>query len=73
MPNFFYINIMPISYLNLDLTVLGVEQLRSTKTTLNNTVVQMMDELQEAELPAQRAQGHAYLLQQRVGIGVGGS
>lgn len=52
----------------MDLTEIGVEQLRSAKTTLNTTVVQMMDELQEAELPAQRAHGHAQQLQRRVGI-----
>lgn len=53
----------------LILTVRDVEQLRSAKTTLNKTVVQMMDELEEAELPAQRAIGHSELLQQRVGTG----
>lgn len=48
-----------------------VEQLRSAKTTLNKTVVQMMDELEEVELPAQRAIGHSELLQMRVGTGDG--
>ncbi|XP_050725715.1 laminin subunit alpha-like isoform X5 [Eriocheir sinensis] len=50
---------------NYEMLVRDVEQLRSAKTTLNKTVVQTMDELEEAELPAQRAIGHSELLQQR--------
>ncbi|MPC52271.1 Laminin subunit alpha [Portunus trituberculatus] len=42
-----------------------VERLRSSKTTLNDSVVKTMEELQEAKLPARQAQGHAYELEQR--------
>lgn len=49
-----------------------VERLRSSKTTLNDSVVETKEELQEAELPAQEARRHAYKLQQTVGDGDGG-
>lgn len=49
-----------------------VERLRSSKTTLNDSVVVTMEELQEAKLPAREAQGHAYELEQRVGSGDNG-
>uniref|UniRef100_A0A0P4VVW3 Laminin subunit alpha n=1 Tax=Scylla olivacea TaxID=85551 RepID=A0A0P4VVW3_SCYOL len=50
---------------NFDYLVNDVERLRSSKTTLNDSVVETMEELEEAKLPAQKAQGHAYELEQR--------
>ena len=52
--------------------VRGVEHLRNVKTTLNDSVVVMMEELQEAQLPAQKTLMHAQVLERRVGGGDGG-
>lgn len=45
-----------------------IEHLRAVKSTLNGTVARVIQELEEAQLPAQRAEGHAELLRVRVSL-----
>ncbi|XP_071537849.1 laminin subunit alpha isoform X2 [Panulirus ornatus] len=50
---------------NYDVLVMEIEHLRAVKSTLNGTVAIMMQELEEAQLPAQKAEGHAEHLRVR--------
>ncbi|XP_042212496.1 laminin subunit alpha-like isoform X1 [Homarus americanus] len=44
---------------NYELLVMEIEHLRAVKSTLDDSVTVMMKELEEAQYPAQRAEGHA--------------
>lgn len=48
------------------ISVMELERLHAAKSTLNTTVVEIVQELEQAQLPAMKAKEHAEVLRRRV-------
>lgn len=50
----------------ISISVVELERLHAAKSTLNTTVLEIVQELEEAQLPAMKAKEHAEVLKTRV-------